>query len=416
MIPVQTTVTGFAFRCHLAFGDVHDLPAVVLALVREYDNGKCLTGLGERDFHTELESALTEQRDPSVRRSGGTGVNSGHHCMSGQRGFHGGVGFGVSDLANDDHIGVKPQRRHHKIFLRNVVRFILARSGQRVHHIVQRVTESVLLHEEQLTGAGLNGVDPLVIGDTRQERVHQCGLAGTGSTGNDDRYSIPDTHFEECDHFLGRHSALNDVLPVNSLRMQKTDRNRNPRFLVHNRAFDRRDAGIVREMSLCNRRGAVNDHSAVMQQPFDDVNGVLGAAKMLGELFRSAVRIGQRDVIPGVDIDLVNVGRTEKRCEDRILHHFGIQTVDELLISKARNKKPAVKDILFDIGFELVVLLLVGERRRVIPCDMLLCFGEQVIQFNPYHTPPPDRQSLSFGFQSVYPRSSRRACLSASAP
>ena len=241
-----------------------------------------------------------------------------------------------------------------------------------MNHIVQRVPESVLLHEEQLTGAGLDGVDALVIGDTRQKCVHQSGLAGACSPGNDDRHPIPDAHFEKCDHFLGRHSALNDVLPVNSLRMQKTDRNRNPRFLIHNRAFDRRDTGVPGQMSLCNWRGVINDHSTVMQQPFDDVNGVLRRSEVFLEFFHSAVRIGQRDVIPCVDVDLVNVGRNEKRCEDRILHHFRIQTVDEFFFGEPVDEKPAVKDILFNIRFELIVLLLVGECRCVILGNILL--------------------------------------------
>ena len=54
VITVQTTVTGFAVGGYLALGNIHDLSAVVLALVSKHNDGKRLTGLGERDCHPLL--------------------------------------------------------------------------------------------------------------------------------------------------------------------------------------------------------------------------------------------------------------------------------------------------------------------------------------------------------------------------
>ena len=45
VVTVQATIEGLTFGCYLALGDVHDLSAVVLALMGEYHDGKRLTGL-----------------------------------------------------------------------------------------------------------------------------------------------------------------------------------------------------------------------------------------------------------------------------------------------------------------------------------------------------------------------------------
>ena len=133
------------------------------------------------------------------------------------------------------------------------------------------------------------------------------------------------------------------------------------------------------------------------------------------ELDHSAVRVGQRNIIPCVDVDLVEVRRTKERCEDGVFHHLRIQAVDELVFGKAVNKEAAVKDILLDIRLELVVLLLVGEGCGVILGDILLCLSKEVIQFNPYHTPPPCLRCPASLLQISCPLSLRGACLAASA-
>ena len=227
-------------------------------------------------------------------------------------------------------------------------------------------------------------------------------------------YAVADAHFEERNHFLGDHATLDEVCAVNSLRMQKSDRHRDTCFLVHDRRFDCRDTGVVRQVSLSNGRGVVDDHATMVQQSLDDVDGVRRTAEVFLQLDHSTVRVGQRNVIPCVDVDLVEVSRTEERSEDGVFHHLRIQAVDELFLCEAVDEEATVEDIFLNIRLELVVLLLVGECRCVVFCDILLCFSEEVIKFNPYHTPPPDRQYLSCGSQSVYPRFSQRACLAAS--
>ena len=285
-----------------------------------------------------------------------------------------------------------------------------------MYHVVLRFSEAVLLHEEQLTGAGLNGVDTLIVRDARQKCVHEGCFTRRGSTCHNYRNTVADAHFEERDHFLGDHATFNEVGAVNSLRMQKSDRHRDTCFLVHDRRFDCRDTGVVRQVSLCDRRGVVNDHPTMMQQPFDDVDRVRRTSEVFLQLDHSSVRVGQRNVIPCVDIDLVEISRAEERSEDGVFHHLRIQAVDELVFGETVNDEAAVKDIFLNIGLELVVLLLVGKGCGVILGDILLCLSEEVIKFNPYHTPPPFRQYRSSLLRIVCRRSSRGAFLAASAP
>ena len=193
-----------------------------------------------------------------------TGVYRGHYRVSCKGCFYGGVGFGISDLTDNHNVGVKTKSRHNEVFLCDVVCVILARTGQRVYHVVLRFSEAVLLDEEQLTGAGLNGVDTLIVRNARKKCVHEGCLTRRGSTCHNYRNTVADAHFEERDHFLGDHATFNEVGAVNSLRMQKSDRYRDTCFLIHDRRFDCRDTGVIRQVALSNGRGVVDDHATVV--------------------------------------------------------------------------------------------------------------------------------------------------------
>ena len=123
--------------------------------------------------------------------------------------------------------------------------------------------------------------------------------------------------------------------------MQKTNGHRDTDIFIDNRRFDRRDTRITRQVSLRNRCGVIDDHSAVVQKPFDNVNGVLRRAEVFFELFHTAVRIGQGDIVPRVDVDFVQIGCTEERSQDRIFHHFGVQAVNELFFREVVVRRQA---------------------------------------------------------------------------
>ena len=95
--------------------------------------------------------------------------------------------------------------------------------------------------------------------------------------------------------------------------MQKTDGNGNTAIVIHNGTFDCGNTGIVRQVSLGDRGGIVDNHATVMEQSLDNIHGMTGRVEMFFELFQMPVRPCDDDIIPGVDIDLVDVGKAEIR-------------------------------------------------------------------------------------------------------
>ena len=77
--------------------------------------------------------------------------------------------------------------------------------------------------------------------------------------------------------------------------------------------------------SLRHRSGVVDDHSGVMKQALYDIHGVLRAVEVLGKLQHIAGIIGDTDIVPAVDIDLLDTVFPEIRRENRILRHLGIE-------------------------------------------------------------------------------------------
>ena len=193
--------------------------------------------------------------------------------------------------------------------------------------------------------------------------------------------------------------------------MQKTNGHRDTDIFINNRRFDCRDTRVTRQMSLRNRRCVIDDHSAVVQEPFDNIDGVLRRAEVFVELFHTAVRIGQGDIVPRVDVDFVQIGCAEERSQDRIFYHFGVQAVNELFFREAVDKVSTIEDEFLDIGLQLITLMRIGQHGSIVLGDILLCFREKVIKLNPYHKPPPCRQSPASAPQTVCPLSSHEACL-----
>lgn len=182
-----------------------------------------------------------------------------------------------------------------------------------MHHIVLHLAKAVSLDKKQLSCSAFDGVDTLVIGDASEQCIEKRCFARRGSTCDHKADAVSDAHFEECNHFFVCHSAFDDVDSVDSLRMQKTDGNGNTAIVIHNGTLDCGNTGIVRQMSLGNRCGIVDDHPTVMEQALDNIHGMTGRVEMFVEFFQMPIRPCDDDIIPGVDIDLVDVGRAEIR-------------------------------------------------------------------------------------------------------
>ena len=119
-------------------------------------------------------------------------------------------------------------------------------------------------------------------------------------------------------------------------------------------------------MSLRDRHGVVDNHAAVVQKAFDDIDRMTGRVEVFFGFDHSAVRVGQHHIVPCVDIDLIDVGGAEIGCQNRIFDHFGVETVDKLFIGEAVHQIAVVQHKFFDIRLELIVFVLVHERGGVV--------------------------------------------------
>ena len=82
-----------------------------------------------------------------MRRRCRSRMNRGHNRVTGEAGFHGGIALDIAHLAHAHHIGIETERRHHKVFLGDIVCRIVRRSGQRMHHVVR--DDAILVAPDQ---------------------------------------------------------------------------------------------------------------------------------------------------------------------------------------------------------------------------------------------------------------------------
>ena len=169
-------------------------------------------------------------------------------------------------------------------------------------------------------------------------------------------------------------------------------------------------------MSLRDGRCVVDDHSAVVEQPLHDIHGVFGSMEVFFELFHTTVRPRQDDIVPGVHVDLIEFGVPEERCQDRIFDHFAVQAVDQLFVRKSFHEESLIEDVFLDIRLELIVLVFIGQRSRVVFGDEVLSVGKDIPEVTVLHTRPPFRRSPSYGNRSACLWSAHTAFLSAFVP
>ena len=143
--------------------------------------------------------------------------------------------------------------------------------------------------------------------------------------------------------------------------MQETNGNGNAAVLIHNGTLDCRNTGIAGQVSLRDRHGVVDNHTTVMQKAFDNIDRMTGRVEVFFGFDHSAVRVGQYNIIPCVDIDFIDVGCAEIGCQNRIFDHFGVETVDQFFIGEAVHQVAVVQHEFFNIRLELIMFVLVRE-------------------------------------------------------
>ena len=109
-------------------------------------------------------------------------------------------------------------------------------------------------------------------------------------------------------------------------------------------------------MSLSNWCRVVHNHAGMMEQSLHDIHSMLCISEMLLQFFHATIRIGQYNIIPRVDVNLVKVVRPQIRGKNGVFNHFRINTVDERFLIKTWHKVASIQNEFLYIGFQLVVL------------------------------------------------------------
>ena len=124
---------------------------------------------------------------------------------------------------------------------------------------------------------------------------------------------------------------------------------------------------------------------------------------MLRQLFNPPVQMRQGNVIPTVDIDLLNVGILQPRGQDGIFRHFGKESVLQRFARVPRHRIARVVQILCNIRPQFCSLAPVNQCLRIMRGQIPLRQLQERIQFHLFHRITasvtfaiPERYRLSF--------------------
>ena len=123
---------------------------------------------------------------------------------------------------------------------------------------------------------------------------------------------------------------------------------------------------------------------------------------MFCQFFNPPVQMRQGDVVPTVDIDLLNIGILQPRGQDGILRHFRIQTVGQRLSCKASHRVARVVQVLCDIRPQFGSLAPVNQCLRIMRGQIPLRQLQERIQFHLFHR---ITASVTFAIPERYRRS-----------
>ena len=116
-------------------------------------------------------------------------------------GLLGGIGLWAAHLAHSDDIRIETKGDVQQRDLVDALPLVLAVAGLGVDDGVDH--PAVLLPDElKLTGAVLDGEDPLAVRDGGQEPARHGGLAGAGRACHTDRDAVAQAGGQEIQHFL----------------------------------------------------------------------------------------------------------------------------------------------------------------------------------------------------------------------
>ncbi len=123
------------------------------------------------------------------------------------------------------------------------------------------------------------------------------------------------------------------------------------------------------------RAGVVQHHAGGMQHPAHHVDGVLGAFKPFLQLLCFPACILDLDILPAVDVDLLDAGSEHILGQEGELRHLRIDGVHQLLAAHALHGDPVILHIFGDVPLDLLPCILPAlfhDQRGILTGDILL--------------------------------------------
>ena len=127
--------------------------------------------------------------------------------------------------------------------------------------------------------------------------------------------------------------------------------------MVGQRVAQDGDADFVAQMPHDGRLRMVQNHAGFMQQAPHHINGMFGAVEFFIGGNHPAVGIGDFYVLPGIDVNFLNIGGKKVGGQKRKLCHFTVEPFHKLIRRQALHTQAVIGQVLGDVGGDLLFLL-----------------------------------------------------------
>ena len=215
---------------------------------------------------------------------------------------------------------------------------------------------AVLFPDElKLTGAVLDGEDPLAVRDGGQEPARHRGLAGAGGACHTDGDAVAQAGGQEIQHFLRGGAAAHKVLLGQILGVDDSDGGRDAGILVQHRGLDDRDTDVFGQTGGNDGTGIVQHLAGVLEHTADDIGRVVRRVEVFLQLDGAAIGILDLNVAPGIDVDLFDAFGEDVLGQKPILGHLRIKGVHQLALAHDVHRHAIVLQIAGDPALHLLL-------------------------------------------------------------
>ena len=135
---------------------------------------------------------------------------------------------------------------------------------------------------------------------------------------------------QEIVHFLGDGSRFDKLLARYFHRVDDSDRSTGTALLIADVGVTCGYTDIGAEESRCNGLGRVPCNVIVVEQPLEYIDYMGGVAEMLLNLETFAMRRNYGNIVPAVDVDLLDMRVAEILRQQRIFSHFRVELIGNL--------------------------------------------------------------------------------------